>query len=111
MTEKMTATDAVLVARLLSNWVQADPADPGAASVTRVVDHLHEQIGKLTSQMDRPRDPGIPGLTALDYFAAAALQGLLASVRPQTAWGEMGNEAYRYAEAALQARQRLGVQS
>lgn len=105
MTEKMTATDAVFVARLLSDWGKADPADPGAASVTRVVEHLHEQIRKLTSQADSPRDPGITGLTVLDYFAAAALQGLLAAAPQRNAWDGIGTDAYRYAKAAFRARQ------
>ena len=121
MTEKMTATDAAFVARLLSYWEKADPTDPAAASVARVVEHLHEQIRQLTSQADCPRGSGIAGLTVLDYFAAAALQGLLAAepqsplaAAPQSllaaapqrnTWDRIGTDAYRYAKAALRARQ------
>ena len=109
MTEKMTATDAVFVARFLSDWGKADPTDPAAASVARVVEHLHEQIRQLTLQVDHTIDPGITGLTPLDYFAAAALQGLLAAAPQRNAWDGIGADAYRHAKAALQERQRLEV--
>ena len=105
MTEKMTATDAVFVARLLSDWEKADPTDPAAASVARVVEHLHEQIRQLTAQADHTQDPSIANLTVLDYFAAAALQGLLAAAPQRNAWDGLGTDAYRHAKAALQARQ------
>lgn len=53
----------------------------------------------------------IPGMTLLDYFAAAALQGLLASVNNNGQLIPTGNEglsckSYEYAEAMLQARKK-----
>lgn len=55
--------------------------------------------------------PGYAGMTLRDYFAAKAIQALIARVedelmRGYEGWGvELGREAYRYADAMLAARE------
>ena len=53
---------------------------------------------------------GAPGLSLRDFFAAAALQGMLA--HPMTDWGSdlqhKPELAYRYADRMLQAREIQG---
>ena len=47
------------------------------------------------------------GMTLRDYFAAAALNGLIASVQPGQIWSceEIGVTCYRMADAMLKARE------
>jgi hypothetical protein len=46
------------------------------------------------------------GMTLRDYFAAAALQGLLASIQPNQLWSgdDVAVTCYRTADAMLKAR-------
>ena len=47
------------------------------------------------------------GMTLRDYFAASALNGLIASVQPGQIWSceEIGVTCYRMADAMLKARE------
>jgi hypothetical protein len=47
------------------------------------------------------------GMTLRDYFAAAALQGLLASIQPNQLWSgdDVAVTCYRTADAMLKARE------
>ena len=47
------------------------------------------------------------GMTLRDYFAAAALQGLLSSIEPNQLWSgdEVAVTCYRTADAMLKARE------
>ena len=47
------------------------------------------------------------GMTLRDYFAAAALQGLLASIQPNQLWSgdDVAITCYRTADAMLKARE------
>ncbi len=44
------------------------------------------------------------GMTLRDYFAAKALQGLLAAPNRSGSFDEYSNDAYGYADAMLEAR-------
>ena len=50
---------------------------------------------------------GYAGMTLRDYFAAAALQGLLASIQPNQLWSgdDVSVTCYRTADAMLKARE------
>lgn len=50
---------------------------------------------------------GLCGMTLRDYFAAAALNGLIASVQPGQIWSceEIGVTCYRMADAMIKARE------
>ena len=48
--------------------------------------------------------PHYPGLTMRDYFAAAALQGLLANDAKNGAWGEYATMAYNLADSMVKER-------
>jgi len=50
---------------------------------------------------------GYAGMTMRDYFAAAALQGLLASIQPNQLWSgdDVAVTCYRTADAMLKARE------
>ena len=57
-----------------------------------------------------PTPPGIQhndGMTLRDYFAAAALQGLLASIQPNQLWSgdDVAVTCYRTADAMIKARE------
>jgi hypothetical protein len=47
------------------------------------------------------------GMTLRDYFAAKAMQGLLAGITPTTVWShdEVAETAYNVADAMLRARE------
>jgi hypothetical protein len=47
------------------------------------------------------------GMTLRDYFAAKAMQGLLAGITPTTVWShdEVAETAYKVADAMLKARE------
>jgi hypothetical protein len=47
------------------------------------------------------------GMTLRDYFAAKAMQGLLAGITPTTVWShdEVAETAYNVADAMLKARE------
>jgi hypothetical protein len=47
------------------------------------------------------------GMTMRDYFAAAALQGLLASIQPNQLWSgdDVAVTCYRTADAMIKARE------
>lgn len=48
-----------------------------------------------------------PGMTLRDYFAAAALQGLMAQVKPEDHWAEYRAKwSYEVADAMLERRKR-----
>ncbi len=46
------------------------------------------------------------GITARDYFAAKALQGLLACPEHRGTWGDFAKDAYRFADAMLEQREK-----
>jgi hypothetical protein len=46
-----------------------------------------------------------PGMTLRDYFAAKALQGLLADSEREGTWSEFAEDAYSCADAMLKARE------
>ena len=50
---------------------------------------------------------GYAGMTLRDYFAAAALQGLLSSIQPNQLWSgdDVAVTCYRTADAMLKARE------
>ena len=50
---------------------------------------------------------GYAGMTMRDYFAAAALQGLLASIQPNQLWSgdDVAVTCYRTADAMLKAKE------
>jgi hypothetical protein len=50
---------------------------------------------------------GPDGMTLRDYFAAKAMQGLLAGITPTTVWShdEVAETAYNVADAMLKARE------
>ena len=48
--------------------------------------------------------PGHTGLSMRDYFAAAALQGLLANDAKNGAWGEYATMAYNLADSMVKER-------
>ena len=50
---------------------------------------------------------GYAGMTLRDYFAAAALQGLLASIQPNQLWSgdDVAVTCYRTADAMIKARE------
>jgi len=52
-------------------------------------------------------DPAFPGMSSRDYFAATALQGMLAggSIRSGTTNAEIATVAYGLADAMLKARE------
>lgn len=47
---------------------------------------------------------GFDGMTLRDYFAAKAMQGLLADSRLRAKWHEFASDAYEMADAMLEAR-------
>ena len=66
----------------------------------------------MNKEIGRPAFP-VPGLdrnlynngmTLRDYFAAKALQGLLAAPNRSGSFDEYSNDAYGYADAMLEAR-------
>jgi hypothetical protein len=48
--------------------------------------------------------PYYPGLTMRDYFAAAALQGLLANDAKNATWGEYATVSYNLADQMVKER-------
>jgi hypothetical protein len=55
-----------------------------------------------------PTPPGVQhndGMTLRDYFAAKALQGLLADSEREGTWSEFAEDAYSCADAMLKARE------
>ena len=59
-----------------------------------------------TKPLEHWGDPN-QGMTLRDYFAAKAMQGLLAGITPTTVWShdEAAETAYNVADAMLKARQ------
>jgi hypothetical protein len=46
-----------------------------------------------------------PGMTLRDYFAAAAMQGMLSDSEREGTWSEFAEDAYAVADAMLKARE------
>jgi hypothetical protein len=79
---------------------------------------MSEQHIKRERERDRDGGPANPtmenvvhyrdmGLTVRDYFAAAALQGLMAQVKPEDHWAEYRAKwSYEVADAMLERRKR-----
>jgi hypothetical protein len=59
-----------------------------------------------TKPLEHWGDPN-QGMTLRDYFAAKAMQGLLAGITPTTVWShdEAAETAYNVADALLKARE------
>jgi hypothetical protein len=55
----------------------------------------------------KPLENYYPGISIRDYFAAKAMQGLLAGITPTTVWShdEAAETAYNVADAMLKARE------
>ena len=45
------------------------------------------------------------GMTLRDYFAAAALQGLVANPESSGKWDDFARDAYSYADAMIKAKE------
>ena len=60
--------------------------------------HVHQETGKLDEQF--------LGITDRDYFAAAALQGLLADPAVAGSKASIAEHCYDYADAMLEARKK-----
>jgi len=60
--------------------------------------HMDKQLGLYVQQQ---------GMSLRDYFAAAALQGLMAQVKPEDHWAEYRAKwSYEVADAMLERRKR-----
>ena len=119
----MNQTDAANVASYLTHMTaQGLGSQESRESLLRVVAHLNAQITRMTQPLfnlaafpiahdDRPGAyPAEPGMSLRDYFAAKALQGLLANpgcdYTPMTATAQAQSvaDAYGLADAMLQER-------
>jgi hypothetical protein len=49
--------------------------------------------------------PNKQGITVRDYFAAAALQGICATLPPSPKWEQIADQAYAVADAIVKLRQ------
>ena len=114
----MNQSDAANVASYLTHMTaQGLGSQESRESVQRVVDHLTAQITRMNQPLFNPpafpRDhaqDGHNGMDLRDYFAAKALQGLLANpgcdYTPMTATAQAQAvaDAYGLADAMLQER-------
>ena len=55
---------------------------------------------------DRNAGPASGGMTLRDYFAAAAMQGMISTCKKEASASLVANGAYRFADAMLAARER-----
>lgn len=116
----MNPTDAVNVLKFLERQVESDLGSPEAkASLQRVADHLKMQVQKLAQPLfnpaaypiphdDRPGAyPAEPGMSLRDYFAAKAMQGLLAQSMGTAGGSDPAHGAlYAYAMADAMLKER-----
>mgnify|MGYP000937872141 CR=1 FL=1 len=117
----MNQSDAANVASYLTHMsAQGLGSQESRESLLRVVTHLNVQIERMNQPLFNPSAfpvdyvPGVmngePGMSLRDYFAAKALQGLLANpgcdYTPMTATAQAQSvaDAYGLADAMLKER-------
>lgn len=116
----MNPTDAANVAAHLKRMAEPGLGNELRESLLRVVAHLNAQIARMNQPLFNPSAfpvdyvPGVmngePGMSLRDYFAAKALQGLLANpgcdYTPMTATAQAQSvaDAYGLADAMLKER-------
>jgi hypothetical protein len=66
-----------------------------------------EQADREAKKREAKRNPFASEMSMRDYFAAKAMQGLLAGITPTTVWShdEVAETAYNVADAMLRARE------
>lgn len=120
----MTAEDAANVHRYLEQLASGRATDDlGVAMLRRVAEHLRQQVARMTAPAVDDGGPAFPapeagrqhfsdpaayiGMSLRDYFAAKAVQGLLAQSMG-TAFGSdpiyAAQHAYTTADAMLKER-------
>lgn len=123
---KMTPTDAVNVLKFLERIRATECSPEGADMLQRVEEHLRAWVSKATSEpindggpafpFDEMHDDGThyhshPGVSLRDYFAAKALQGMLANQHQYKPSDEdmFARDSYVLADAMLKARKEGGA--
>ena len=68
---------------------------------------MSETLERAFPVTDRNAGPASGGMTLRDYFAAAAMQGMMADPEiGRIAWTHIAEDCYRAADAMLAARER-----